>query len=350
LVQFRIFEGVTYLKILVIGGTKFIGPVLVNRLSEMGHEITLFHRGKTKADLRSNVNEILGDRKHLSDFKDEFKRLSPDVVVDMIPMSKHDALSVMDTFKGIASRVVAITSQDVYRAYGLVKGIETGDLEPIPITEGSSLREKLYPYREEVKEESDPKYNYEKILVEKVILSGESGLNGTILRLPVVYGPKDEQHRFSSYLKRMDDKRSFILLDENFAQWRWTHAYVENVAYAIALAATDERSTGRIYNVGEPKTVTMYDFVKEIGKKVGWEGEILTLSKDRIPSEMRFPGNSKQHIVIDSTRLRKELGFSEIVSFEEGIERTIQWERSNPSTSNVDYRKEDKILSELGIL
>lgn len=310
--------------------------------------ITLFHRGKTKADLPSNVVEIQGDRKELRNFKGEFERLSPDVVVDMIPMSKFDATSIMEVFKGIARRVVAISSQDVYRAYGLVRGIETGDLEAIPFTENAPLRKNLYPYRKENKEENDPIYDYEKILVEQAILSGESGLKGTILRLPVVYGPKDEQHRFSSYLKRMDDKRPFIILDQDFAQWRWTHSYVDNVAYAITLAVTDERSSGRVYNVGEPKTATMYDRIEALAKQVGWNGKIVTVLKDRLPSQMRFPGNAKQHLVSDSTRLREELGFNEIVSFDEGIQRTIQWERANPSFSDIDYKIEDNILSELG--
>ncbi|WP_228059703.1 NAD-dependent epimerase/dehydratase family protein [Plectonema radiosum] len=45
------------MKILIIGGTNFIGPFLVRHLLTMGHDITLFHRGKTKAELPQNVNQ-----------------------------------------------------------------------------------------------------------------------------------------------------------------------------------------------------------------------------------------------------------------------------------------------------
>ncbi|MFM9735660.1 NAD-dependent epimerase/dehydratase family protein, partial [Streptomyces niveiscabiei] len=74
---------------------------------------------------------------------------------------------------------------------------------------------------------------------------------GTVLRLPMVYGPGDRQHRLWSYLKRMDDRRPAILMGATQARWRTTRGYVENVAAAIALAVTDDRAAGRIYNVAE---------------------------------------------------------------------------------------------------
>jgi len=52
-----------------------------------------------------------------------------------------------------------------------------------------------------------------------------------------VYGPGDNQHRIFEYLKRMDDGRTAILLTGP-GGWRWSRGYVENVAAAIALAAT----------------------------------------------------------------------------------------------------------------
>jgi hypothetical protein len=54
-----------------------------------------------------------------------------------------------------------------------------------------------------------------------------------------VYGLHDYQLRLLYYLKRMDDRRPAILLDEEIARWRWTRSYVENVAVAIALAVAE---------------------------------------------------------------------------------------------------------------
>jgi len=51
------------MKILMIGGTNFIGPAVVHQLSAIEHEITVFNRGQTHADLPSQMNSIQGDRK-----------------------------------------------------------------------------------------------------------------------------------------------------------------------------------------------------------------------------------------------------------------------------------------------
>ena len=108
------------MKILIIGGTNFIGPPVVRQLIAMGHEVSVFHRGKTTTNLPPGVHEILGDRSHLLQIKSKFKQLSPQVVVDMIAYNEQDALTLTNTFEDIAQRVVVISSMDVYRAYDVL--------------------------------------------------------------------------------------------------------------------------------------------------------------------------------------------------------------------------------------
>ncbi|HYX50412.1 MAG TPA: NAD-dependent epimerase/dehydratase family protein, partial [Ktedonobacteraceae bacterium] len=302
------------MRILIIGGTNFMGPLVVRSLREQGHEVTVFHRGQTQTDLPPGVKEILGDRHSLDERATELQRLAPEVVLDMIPFTERDALEVVRIFTAIARRLVAISSQDVYRAFGRVNGKETGPVENLPITEESALRHNLYPYRGETpRNQDDPKRwqdDYDKILVERVVM-GNANLPGTILRLPMVYGPGDYQHRLFSYLKRMDDKRPAILLDEAEAQWRWTHGYVENVADAIALAVTNDRSAEQIYNVGEPFTFTMAEWIEKIGAVAGWQGRIVLVPHGRLPEPLRWDINAEQDIVVDSSRIRNELGYIE---------------------------------------
>jgi nucleoside-diphosphate-sugar epimerase len=339
------------MRILVIGGTRFMGPLVVRSLSEQGHEVTVFHRGQTRSDLPRGVREILGDRRSLAESAVELQRLAPEAVLDMIPENEQDALEVMRIFSGVARRVIAISSQDVYRAFGRVNGKETGPVESMPITEESALRQNLYPYRgETVRDQDDPKKwqdDYDKILVERVVM-GDASLPGTILRLPMVYGPGDYQHRLFSYLKRMDDNRPAILLDEAEAQWRWTHGYVENVADAIAMAVTDDRASGRIYNVGEPFTFTMAEWVGKVGQTAGWQGRVVPVSNGRLPEPLRWGINAEQDIVVDSSRIRRELGYEEQVDLEEALKRTVAWERANPpkeiDPKEFDYVAEDEFL------
>ncbi len=235
------------MRILVIGGTKFIGFAAVKHLWGMGHEVTVFHRGDTESAELPDVPHLHGDRRRLADFSDDFKRLAPDVVLDTVAYTERDARTAMATLASVARRIVVLSSMDVYRAYGGVKGSESGPPDAVPLTEDAPLRVSLYPDAADVPEAKD----YDNILVERAVM-GDPALPATILRLPAVYGPHDYQHRLFYYLKRMDDHRPAILLDEGMARWRWTRGYVENVAAAIALAVVDERAAGRVYNVGEP--------------------------------------------------------------------------------------------------
>ncbi len=345
------------MRILVIGGTGFIGPYAVRDLTAMGHEVTVVHRGQHEADLPREVRHLhhqgLPDRQvAFADLSAEFTRLAPNVVLDMIPATEQDARVLMALFKGITDHVVAISSQDVYRAYGRFQGTEPGYPDPVPLTEDSPLRQRFYPYRGATPRTQDEAQrrmdDYDKILVERTVMDDRT-LPGTILRLPAVYGPGDFQHRLFKYLKRMDDKRPVIVLDAGIAQWRWTRGYVENVAAAIALALTDERSAGRIYNVGEAEALTEAEWVRRIGQAAGWDGEIVAIPERDTPPQRASRWNTDQHLVGDSSRIRKELGYTEPVSQVEALKRTVEWERVHPpekiDPKMFDYAAEDAIVA-----
>lgn len=340
--------------VLVLGGTNFIGPDVVRALVAGGHAVTVFHRGRTETDLPAAVRHLHGDRAELAGHRTEFARLAPETVIDMRPLGEDDAGAVMETFRGVAGRVVAISSADVYRAFGRLLGTEPGPPDPVPLTEDSPLRERLYPFRsEQLRAPDDPSRpmdDYDKILVERVVL-GDPALPGTILRLPMVYGPRDGQRRFRSYLKRMDDGRPAIVLGEDAARWRSCRSYVENVAAAIALAAIDPRAAGRVYNVAEPQTPTEAELVRELAAVTGWQGDVVVVPPDKLPSSLAAGGDVSQDLVLDTSRLREELGYAEPVPRATAIAQTIAWERANPPAGDeaaFDYAAEDALLAELG--
>jgi nucleoside-diphosphate-sugar epimerase len=342
------------MKILVIGGTHFIGLHVVHRLHKMGHEITVFNRGETRSDLPLGVNRIQGDRKNLTQFKTEFDQLSPQVVLDMIAFTEQDAHDFVNTFKGIAQRAVVISSQDVYHAYDVLLKLESSAPDSVPLKEDSPLRSHLYPFRNLPEKLFDRSDDYEKILVEKVVMN-EPDLPSTILRLPMVYGPRDFRRRLFPYLKRMDDNRPAIVLEESFAQWRGSYGYVENVAEAIALAVTHEQAANRIYNVSDTVTLTEAKRIRAIGRIAGWNGEVIVLPKSQMPKSWKLPYNTDQDWVIDATRIRQELSYSEPIPFDEALRRTIEWDRQHPpddsskwtSPELLDYATEDAILASL---
>jgi nucleoside-diphosphate-sugar epimerase len=312
------------MRILVIGGNGFIGSPLVRELLVSGHEVAVFHRHSDVGLAESGVIQIQGDRNRLSDYADALRRFSPDVIVDLILSSGDQARQLVDTAREIARRVIAISSMDVYRAWGVLREVEPGSIDPLPLTEDSPLRttRRLYP-PETVKMLQNVftwlDERYDKIAVEEVIMSDPS-VQGTILRLPMVYGPGDPLHRFVPLLKRFADGRFSILLPEDFAAWRGPRGYVENVAHAIAVVATSEQAAGRIYNVCEEPSLTELAWQTRIAKQMNWPGKFVILPREQTPKHLLLPGNAAQHVVASSERIRTELGYEEPVQIEEAYD------------------------------
>ncbi len=339
------------MRIFIIGGTGYIGSPAAMRLGEAGHEVAVFHRGETCSRFPQAVNNILGDRRQLADFGKEFEQFAPQVVLDMMPYFEEDAVSVMQAFRGIAQRVVAISSHDVYRSYGILWRRENTEPNITPIGEDAPLRTVLYPYRPLAEGPQDRKFNYDKIPAERVFMSEPEDLPGTILRLPATYGVGDHKHRWFDVIKRMDDHRPFYLMDNDNAKWRWTRGYIENVADAIALAVTDPRTANRIYNIGDPDVITEKEWVQSIADIVGWKGEIIAVPNESLPKHLKSDTCFDHDLFVDTSRFRSDLGYSEKVARHEALVETIEWERANPPAEidphQFDYAAEDAAFEAL---
>jgi nucleoside-diphosphate-sugar epimerase len=334
------------MRVLVIGGTNFIGPHVISRLDRQGHEVVVYHRGLHEVDLPAGVRHIHSQRAGIPvlHFPSSLSNPRPDIVLHMFPVGEDDTRAAVARFAGVARRIVGISSGDVYRAYGRLLGTEPGPPEPIPLREDSPLRETLFPYRTSAAGPMDWAYHYEKVLVERALF--ESRIPATVLRLPAVYGPGDPHRRFRPYIKRMHDGRPTILLESLQASWRWTHGYVEDVAEAIVSALTNEHAIGKVYNVGEPETPSFAQRIQRMGRLMGWKGTLSSGERERMPQHLRPPYEPSQDLVTDTTRIRAELAYAESIGEEEGLRRTIEWERSREAAPGdpgaPEYAAEDE--------
>ena len=297
------------MNVLIVGGTRFIGPCVVRQLVARGHHVTVYHRGETEHDVPAFVRHV-HDRAAgipVLAFPPQVFTPAPDVVIHMIPMGARDARAAVTAVRGRARRIVAMSSGDVYQAYGRFIGLESGAVERGLLDESAPLRTVFYPHRREAASSDDWRYWYDKIFVEREVFL-EPELEGVVLRLPKVYGPGD-----NADFATVTNARAF-------PHWRWTHGYVENVAAAIALAAEHPSAAGRVYNVGERTTPTVAERLQQ-----------LAIHPAAPPAP--FPGCYEHDIAYDTRRIRDELGFEEIVPYEEGLRRTLASVKQPPSAT-----------------
>jgi nucleoside-diphosphate-sugar epimerase len=127
---------------------------------------------------------------------------------------------------------------------------------------------------------------------------------------------------------------------------------VENIAHAIALAATSDQAAGGVYNICEEPALQELAFQKRIATLAQWPGKFVVLSRERTPEHLVQPGNAAQHIVASSERIRAELRYKDPVDIDEAIRRTIAWEQTNPPATinpqQFDYDAEDAALASRG--
>jgi nucleoside-diphosphate-sugar epimerase len=246
-----------------------------------------------------------------------------------------------------------LSSIDVYRAAGILHGTETGPLQQVSLTEESELRCTLHPYPPDSMSLLRKIFpwvtdDYDKIPAERVVMNDRE-LPGTVLRLPMVYGPGDPLHRFYPAVKRIADRRGHIIFPETLAAWHSPRGYVANVAAAIALAATDDRAARRIYNVCEEPSFNELEWARKIANEMRWEGEFVVLPVERTPPHLLKPGNAAQHWAASSARIRHELEYEEPVAIEEAIRQAIRWEQENPPAvaflAQFDYAAEDMAIA-----
>jgi len=266
--------------------------------------------------------------------------------VDVVPYTASDAATLLEACRGAAPRVVAVSSGDVYKNYGVLLRAEPGPPDPAPLAEDAPVRTRLFPYRAAAKGPDDLAYGYEKLLVERAVLASREPA-GTVLRLPMLYGPGDRQRRLLPVLARAARGRP-VVLGRAHARWRVSYGYVEDAAAAVAAAALDARAAGETLNVGEADAPAEAERAREIGAAAGVAVEVVEVPDGALPSEARF--DYAAALALDTGKLRRLLGFEEPVGRADGLSRTVEWERSAGSGLHAppglfDDEAEDAALS-----
>jgi nucleoside-diphosphate-sugar epimerase len=304
-------------QVAVIGGSGFIGHHVSRWLAEAGADVTVIHRGQTPLRI-PGVRSLKADRKDTSTLAAALAAAGPAVVIDMTAYTAEDMEGLLAALPPCVTRLVVISSGDVYWTYGAFLGCSLLRGVAEPLDEQAALRDQLYPYRARASSPSDLLYHYEKILVERTAQL-TARMPVTILRLPMVYGPNDPHNRVDGYLARLRTSGGMLRLNAAEAAWRCTRGYVEDVAWAIRLAALDAPAAGELFNVGEQEALTELEWVRAIARAAGWPGDVV--SDAATPPSI--PARWETSLVVDTRRIRELLGYREPIGREEGLRRTV---------------------------
>lgn len=315
------------MRVMVLGATGFIGPAVVGRLTALGHEVIAVSRQGEGA--APGVEPVAADRSDAAAIAAIARGRRADAVVDLLGLTLAATEPLLSALAGETGRYVLASSGDVYAQYdGLHRRPGAGPPRP-RLGEDAPLRANPFPYRADPpREPGDPQAwmdDYDKIPIERAALA-QAGLEAAVVRLPMVFGPRDRQRRFAWAVGPMLAGKPVIELDAQWAAWRTTYGYVEDVAHGLALAAVHPRAAGRIYNVGSQEAPDHAAWAERFARAIGWAGALRRVPREAIAGGLRatLDGLDLAYpMVAETRRIRDELGYAEVVPSDEALARTV---------------------------
>lgn len=323
------------MRILVLGGTKFVGRAITEHLAGLGHQLMVVHRGESEPPDLTGVAHLHVDRAELPTKRQELVAYGPDVVIDVSAGNGADVGPAVEALAAVPGepRYVAISSGDVYRAY---EGVHTQrQTDELPLTEDAPLRERHYVDGS----------TYENLEIEPVYLDR----GGTVLRLGAVYGPHDYQRRFDFVLRRLRAGRKRIPIGAG--TFLFSKVYVHDVATAVERVLSgdvpDDAVRGQAFNIVERSTAPFRLFAEQIIAVTGASGvELVRVPDETLPADLVLTGALHQHLLMDAAKARDVLGWQE-TDYATALRSSVQWHLANPPTEDdQDFEADDQALAD----
>ena len=311
----------------VIGGTGFIGTAVCRRLLARGHEAIAIARGEEPVALPDGAVFAKADRMDAARLGAIFAEHAIDTVIDIFALGMLNTRAVFEAMGARGGRYLLLSSVDVYSNYGGLLRREAPAVQADPAREDDPLRSFRFPYRGNPNRprgvSAELFEDYDKIVLEDAARA-DPRFETTVIRAPMIFGPGDKQHRFKWAIDAAQ-AGGVAKLDQRASRWPNSYGYVEDVADAMVLAATDPRAAGRTYNVGQNFVRTPIEWLLSFAVVLNRSLEVETVPPEQhgLLFERAEATDLSYPLTLDTTRIREELGYSEPTPEREALLATI---------------------------
>lgn len=244
------------MNILVIGGTLFIGRVLVNKLRAAGHKVTILHRKQTH-DLGPDIDSLTADRNDAEAVAQALRGRAFDAVFD----------NVYDWTRGTTASQVLATAKAANAPHYIFMSSVAAYGQGDNCNEDSELAPDTHP----------DTYVRNKAQSERALFA--SGLPVTTLRPPFIYGPGNPYDREAWFWRRFAAGRAVLVPDRGERAMQFIH--VEDLADCAIRCLGNRQSVGEAFNVAGP-AVSQLDFVKALAAAANHDPTIYGIPRDEI--------------------------------------------------------------------
>jgi 2'-hydroxyisoflavone reductase len=287
------------MKLLIIGGGKFVGRATVEVALAKGHSVTVFNRGKTTTDVLPGVEWIKGDRD--GDLA-ELAGKSWDAVIDVCAYYPRQVEALLKALRGLMGHYTLVSTVAVYANFDEPERDESGPmLAPIDGAEEKFTSETYGPF---------------KVMCEKAAL--DFGPASTLFIRPgIIVGPYDPTGRFNYWVQRIaaggemlvpggPDAPLQVIDARDLAQWM--------------VEKTEARTAGAFNAVGPRHPITWSGMIETATLALGahiepiWVGDAF-VEEQKAAEQGQLP----LYIARDNPRFRHMFRVSGKLAFENGL-------------------------------
>lgn len=308
------------MRVLVMGGTRFIGVSLTEILFEQGHEVVLFNRGNKAAPIEG-IQQIHGDRKDTAQLKEKLAGESFDAIFDNNGRERSDTEPLVELFKDKVQHFVYVSSAGVY--------LKTDQL---PHKEGDPV---------------DPNSRHKGKFETEHYLD-QTGMPFTSVRPVYIYGPQNYNDVEAWFFDRIVRDRPIPIPKHGLPITQLGH--VKDLARAMAAVLGNSRAIGQIYNISGDRYVTFDGVARACAIAAGKDPDSLKLvhynpKQFDFGKRKAFPLRS-QHFFADIHKAKADLNWEPEFDLIAGLKDSFQKDylASGREQAEIDFSTDDEIL------
>lgn len=309
------------MRVLVMGGTRFIGVYLTKLLVKQGHDVVLFNRGNRPAPVEG-VATIVGDRTDADSLKTQLSGETFDAIFDNNGRELSDTQPLIEIFGDKLQHFVYVSSAGVY-----LKS------DQMPHIEGDAV---------------DPKSRHKGKFETEAYLQAQ-GVPFTSVRPVYIYGPQNYNPLEQWFFDRVVRDRPIPIPGNGMHLTQLGH--VQDLAAAMAAVLGNETAIGQIYNISGEKAVTFDGLARACATAARKDPDSLTIVHYN-PKDFDF-GKAKafpmrvQHFFTAIDKAQAELGWAPTYDLVEGLKDSFQndYLAASRDKAEVDFALDDMILA-----
>jgi UDP-glucose 4-epimerase len=311
------------MRVLMMGGTRFIGVYLTKILVERGHEVVLFNRGNKPAPV-AGVKQIHGDRTSPEQLKEKLSAENFDAIFDNNGREISDTQPLAEIFRDRVQHFVYMSSAGVYLKSDLMPHIEGDAIDP--------------------KSRHKGKYETEAYLQQQ-------GLPWTAIRPTYIYGPQNYNDLEAWFFDRIVHNRPIPIPGSGLNLTQFGH--VKDLARAMAAVLGNPQAIGQIYNVSGDRYVTFDGLARACAMAAGKSADNLSIvhydpKKFDFGKRKAFPLRV-QHFFASVDKAKRELNWQPEFDLISGLKDSFQndYLAAGRDKTAIDFSVDDEIVKSL---